>query len=311
MALSLRFKRRTEPGWLAIHLHADRIDIAHVLREAGKPPRLKSLESVPKEGTDSEALGKLRRSMHLQNYRCTTMVEPDAYQVVQVDAPNVGADELKAALKWRIKDLLEFPADQAIVEALDVPVEGAPAGRPHLMFAVAARRDAVAARVQAFQQAGVPLAVIDVPEMGQRNIASLFEEGQRGIAMLAFYERGGLLTFTRGGELFAVRRIEVTASALAEADAERRVQLFERVGLELQRSLDNFDRQFSHVPVQRLLVCPFGGAASLVDYLKQNLFVPVEVADIASALQTGGAPLGAAEQERYLAALGLALRDEA
>lgn len=298
---------------MAIALQGQRIDVAHVRREPGHRPCLTSWDSFRTEGSDAEALTRLRRSLGLQRYRCTTLIDPSCYQFLQVEAPQVQPAELRAALRWRMKDLLEFPVDEAVVDVLNIPQGGMQPGRQHLMFGVAARKAAIIARVHAFQQAGIPLEVIDVPEMAQRNVAALFEQPGRGLAMLAFYERGGLLTFTRGGELFALRRIDIPVQALAEADDERRIQLFDRVGLELQRSLDNFDRQFSHIPLQRLLVCPLPGVVGMFDYLKQNLYLPVEEADLSGALDgAGGAGFRtAAEQLQYLPVLGIALRDEA
>jgi MSHA biogenesis protein MshI len=308
----LSLTKRKEPGWLAITLNSQRIDVVRVVRESGRQPRLASFDSYRKEGSDVEALTRLRRSLGLQRYRCTTLIDSSAYQFLQVEAPQVHAAELKAAMRWRIKEQLEFPVEQAVVDVLDIPLDGAPPGRPHLMFAVAARSKAVGEQVQVFQQAGIPLEVIDVAEMAQRNIAALFEQPGRGLAMLAFYEGGGLLTFTRNGELFALRRIDVPAQALTEANDERRIQLFERVGLELQRSLDNFDRQFSHVPLQRLLVCSPPGATGLLDYLKQNLYLPVEEANLGTVLDTAQAVgfSNAGEQSQYLSAIGIALRTE-
>lgn len=128
--------------------------------------------------------------------------------------------------------------------------------------------------------------------------------------MLGLHEHGGLLTFTRGGELHALRRMEVGAGALAEADPERRQAAFERIGLELQRSLDHFDRQFSHVPLRRLLVCPGEAASALVDYLGRNLFLPVELAELGSVVDLDGIGLRPGEEARLVTTLGLALRDE-
>src|SRR6185295_10654776 len=122
-----------------------------------------------------------------------------AYQVVQVNAPAVPADELASALRWAVKDSLDFPAEQAIVDVLQVPAEGAVAGRPPLAFAVAARREKVAECVQTFQRAGVRLKVIDIAEAAQRNVAALFEQPGRGLAMLVLHDHGGLLSFTRDG----------------------------------------------------------------------------------------------------------------
>ena len=38
----------------------------------------------------------------------------------------------------------------------------------------------------------------------------MFEQSGQGIAALAFYDDGGMLTFTRAGELYSVRRVDAT-----------------------------------------------------------------------------------------------------
>jgi len=309
------FNRQTQPGWMAVTLHPQQIALAHVVRDGAKP-RLALLDRQPRErSTDADALTRLRRSMSLQRYRCTTLLDIGAYQFVQVNTPAVPADELKSALRWAVKDSIDFPADQAVIDVLQVPADGAPAGRPALAFAIAARREKVAERVQAFQRAGLKLKVIDIAEAAQRNVAALFEQPGRGLALLAFHEHGGLLTFTRDGELFASRHIDIPGSALTladDADAARRDAQFERIGLEVQRSLDNFDRQFTQITLQRLLVAAPDGGAALVNYLTQNLYLPVESADLTAVMDTDAFPAlkDPAEQAQWLQPIGIALRQE-
>ena len=302
---------------MAVSLHPQQITLAHVVRAgAGARPRMHLLDSVKREhGSEADALARLRRAFALQRYRCTTALEHSAYQFVQVNTPSVPAEELKSALRWAVKDSLDFPADDAVIDVLQVPADGAPLGRPPLAFAVAARRQKVAERVQAFQRAKLKLKAIEVTETAQRNVAALFEQPARGLAMLAFHEQGGLLTFTRDGELFASRHIDIAAGALAlqdDADAARRAALFERIGLEVQRSLDNFDRQFSQIALQRVIVAAPTGAGALVNYLASNLYLPVEGADLTTVIDTEAFPAlrEPTEQAQWLAAIGLALRSE-
>jgi MSHA biogenesis protein MshI len=213
-----------------------------------------------------------------------------------------------------VRNALDFPADDAVVDLLHVPSDGAPAGRAPLVFAVAARRERVAERVQAFQRAGVRLKAIDIAEAAQRNVAALLEQPGRGLAMLSLHADGGVLTFTRDGQLFAARRMEITAEALADdADPDRRSAALDRIGLELQRSLDNFDRQFSQVALQRVVVAATAGARALAGFLAQNLYLPVEPLDLAAVLEleSGTALADPSVQAQWLPAIGLALRDEA
>jgi len=64
---------------------------------------------------------------------------------------------------------------------LDVPVPPNTAQRAHYMYAVAARNETIRTTVERFQKAGLPLAVIDIPDMAQRNVAPLYESEQRGV----------------------------------------------------------------------------------------------------------------------------------
>lgn len=297
---------------MAVTLRAQQIALAHVVRDAGAPPRLAMFELGARErSSDADALARARRAAGLQRYRCTTLLDAGAYQFVQVNTPSVPAEELKSALRWAVKDSLDFAADQAVIDVLQVPADGAPPGRPPLAFAIAARRERVAERVQAFQRAGLPLKVIEVAETAQRNVAALFEQPGRGLALLAFDEHGGLLTFTRDGELFASRHIDIAAAALADdGDTSRRDALFERIGLEVQRSLDSFDRQFSQIALQRVLVAA-PAAAALVEFLSNNLYLPVEAADLSSVMDTRACPAmnDIGEQAQWLQTIGLALRN--
>jgi MSHA biogenesis protein MshI len=296
---------------MALDLRTSGVRMAHVVRTRTKP-RLELLRRIERAGSEADDLGRLRRTFGLQRFVCTTAADRSAYQIVQMNAPAVSADEMNAALRWGVKDSLDFPVDDALIDSFAVPADGAPPGRPRLVLAVAARRERIAARVQAFQRSGIPLKVIDIAEAAQRNLAALFEQPDRAIAFLAFDANGGLLTFTRNGELYALRHIDATpTSLLADASVEAREPVYERIALELQRSLDNFDRLFSQLPLQRVVVAPFAGAAELIAYLRDNLAPPVEAADLESVFERDGeVALGSdAEQADWLRPIGLALRD--
>src|SRR4051812_16960231 len=148
------FNASLRPGWMAIELKPEQVRIAHVIRTGPRRARLAMRHSVERAGTDTDDLARLRRSLGLQHYRCTTSVDASAYQIVALNAPSVAADEMNTALRGGVKDALDFPADDALIDSLAVPTDGAPAGRAPMVLAVAARRDRVGTRVQAFQRSG-------------------------------------------------------------------------------------------------------------------------------------------------------------
>lgn len=179
-----------------------------------------------------------------------------------------------------------------------------------MVYAVAASASTVGAVMHDYAVAKLPLEAIDIPELAQRNVAALFETENRGLAFLHLDESGGLLTITYRGELYAVRKIEISAAQLADADPDRRAQLLERVMLELQRTLDNFDRQYSFISVAGLLVASCPEVSELQSYLAENLYVPVQRMDLATVCDFPAVPelRDVARQAQCLPVIGAALR---
>ncbi|MDE2440336.1 MAG: agglutinin biogenesis protein MshI, partial [Betaproteobacteria bacterium] len=288
----------------------DRMDIAHVIRPVGHPPEIRRCDSFRLEGNESDALSRLAQNLGLKRYRCASLLGENQYHMAQIESPTVPPEERAQALRWRLKDVVDFSVEGAAVAVADIPTEG---NRQAQVFAVVAPRAVIGERMALFHQARVPLEAIDIPEMAVRNVASLFEEANRGLAFLALNADESLLTITFHGELYLSRRIEVSSQALADADMERRQQMLERLALELQRTLDNFDRQYGFISVSRLLVCSEFDCAGAVAALTQNLYLPVQAADLAQVVEFGSIPeLRSAErQAQCLLAIGTALRSGA
>jgi MSHA biogenesis protein MshI len=301
-------KPKTEPGWLSVAMREGRVDLVHLRRESGRKPAVLLADSVEKGVDDAATLSALRKPMRLDRYRCTTLLSHGKYQFIQTDAVAGAPDEAREVVRWKLKDQVEFPVDTAAIDLLPIPSDG----RAPQVFAALSPESTIAPLVQAFQAAKVSLAAIDLPEMSQRNIAALFEEEGRGQATLIFDDDEGLLTFTLNGELLVVRHVELTARQLMTADDDRRSMLFERIALDVQRSLDNFDRMYSSIPLAHLLVAPIPGVDGFLAHLRANLTISVVPLDVSRVLDLGAVPalLDPLRQFQCLRAIGAALRDE-
>ncbi len=302
-----------KPGWFCINLMPDRVDVCHVNATGRARPEILLCDSYRKEGGDKATLSRLRRELDLDSYRCTTLLRSGDYQIVQVEAPaNVPEQEAKSAVRWRIKDMIDYPVEAATVDAVFIPAADGAAGRTPQMLAVAAKNDAIAASIKPFNDADIPLEVIDIPEFAQRNLAQRLELEGRGLALLAFDERGGLLTFTCGGELYQSRRIEISLKSFDGAGPEQRKGLYDRLVLELQRSLDHFDRQFRDIAVARVMVTPVPGADDMREHLAANLDVPVALIHLSEIMDFPHLPElhEDARQAQCLQLIGAAMREE-
>jgi len=298
-------------GWTAVVFGPNRIAVADVTRGRDAQPRVVAYDNFAREGGELEALKRLKHSKRVTRNRCTTLLWHGQYQLLQVEAPgslpeNTPRAEMREALRWRIQEMVDFPIEQATIDVLNIPVQGA---RTPQIWVVATSHDVLRPRVQLFQDAKVPLTAVDIPELAQRNLAGLFEEPNRGLALVAFNDKGGLLTVSYQSELYMTRHIDVSGPELTGADASA---LHERVLLDIQRSLDSFDRNFSTIPLTRLLVGPLPGGEAFVQYLGSNLSLPVTAANLAEVMDFTATPRlteTAVQAEAWLA-LGAALRDE-
>jgi len=300
-------------GWTALMFCADRVAMADVERRAGARPRVHAGDVFAREGDDLTALKRLKNARRPWRKRRVALLCEGQYQLLQAEAPDNITDlprqELREALRWRIKEMVDFPVEQAGIDVVEIPAAGS---RARQLWVVAARHETVRDCVHLFQDARVALDAIDIPEMAQRNLAGLFEEENRGLALVGFDPResgGGLLTITWQGELIVMRHLEASGPALSRPGA---AALHERILLDIQRTLDNFDRNYSMITINRLLVGPLPGGEEFVAYLAANLSLPVAGANLCDVLDLSAVPAledPAVQAENWLA-LGAALREE-
>jgi len=246
--------------------------------------------------------------------RCAVLLASGEFQISAVDSPpEVPQGELKAAMRWRMKEVIDYPVEDAVFDLLEIPEGQGGAGRSNLVYVIVARNELVKSYVRRFDEAKIPLAVIDIPETAQRNVTALYEQDGRGVGLLYFDDTGGLLTVTSGGELYLVRRFDFTMKQIREAKDAQQEELFGRILVELQRTLDNFERQNSQIVLSRLMLGPLPEPTPLGDYLRANFGVEVAEVALEDVLDFRGPAPDANSQWQYFHMIGCAIRsgDEA
>ena len=303
-------KKEHKDGWLAIRFLQGERCVAHVRRTTGRPEvNLCLLER--NNPADPDALMRFAKEFRTGQYQCLTLLNLSEYQVLPVETLNVPPEELKTAVRWKIKDLLDYHIDDAAIDVLRIPSDKGSVPH-HGMYAIATRNEVIRRCVARFEDANILLSAIDIPEMAQRNIASLLEEPGRGLALLSFDEDGGLLTVTCDTELYLSRHIEAPLSQLMQEDTEQRQRYLDRVVMELQRSFDYFERQFHDIELDKLMMAPLPLAIGLEGYLARNLQMAVEVVDLYRLFDFSKVAAGLQQDQlpRCFLTLGAALRLE-
>lgn len=291
------------PGLTALVPLGDQTCVARVDRARGGPV-LRFLEFVSNHD-DGRNARRMLEHRKLQRSECTTVVDADAYNLLLVEAPAVHAEEMRAAVRWRIKELIPFHVDDAVIDVFEIPGQTSHS-QGRMMYAVAARSAKVRERIDLVEGQGLRLEVIDLPEMCLRNIAALTPEDARGVALLTLAEQHGWITLSREGVLYLARRLDFGSQALARGDHG----LLDQLVLELQRSLDYYESHFTHGTIADLYVAPLPDSVpGLLPHLAQGLAVQVKPLDLPVLLE-GAESLDDAQCARGLLAIGAALRHE-
>ncbi|MBR7800064.1 agglutinin biogenesis protein MshI [Undibacterium fentianense] len=307
-------KNKKKTDLMAIRIANDGVYSACIRHVTGSLPALDFLAFYPNDQqTQAALLERLARESPAKQKRCLLQLNSRDYQWFAIDHLNVPDTELRSAMQWRLKELLDYPVESAYFDVLKVPGDVQNGGRNQSLIAIVAANQTLANFQQLFHTAKLPLAVIDVAELAQRNWSVCLESPGRGLAMLSFDQYGGMLTVTFSGELYLARRLEINLSDLQHADESERTASYERISLELQRSLDHFDRQHNYITTEKLVLAPLGQSASpLRDFLTANMYLPVEILDLSSLVQMDTIPelKDAARQAAFFSIIGAALRQD-
>ena len=227
------------------------------------------------------------------------------YQMLLVEAPDVLPAEIKAAVRWRLKDLIDYPVADAIVDVFPIP-EPARRSSTKMMYAVAARRHAIEQHVAAMRGASTALDVIDIPELALRNLAAKLPEAAQGLILLWLNEDSAQLFVIKGEMIYLSRQVAFATGVFAELETvETHV---DAVSLELQRSMDYFESHYEQAPLAHLVIAPGDERARLLQAaLAGQTSLNIQTLDLRRAVDTADESLSA--DRGSVLAIGAALRE--
>ncbi|MDR0563387.1 MAG: hypothetical protein LBG78_00435 [Azoarcus sp.] len=303
------FPSSNKPGWMAILPQEGRITLAYVVCRAGYHPEVRGLESFTVDSDDLPALlTRLKAARSLKSYRCVTLLDKNDFQITPLDAPRVPKEERREALRWSLRGVVDYPIETACLGVLEIPASQTDHVANVLLISAAER--VVREKASPFETAGIVLDAIDVPELAQRNVAALLEDENRALVFMHLNENGSQLTLTWRGELVAVRRGEISSRHMSSDNPEHRARNRERLVVEIQRTLDNFDRRYHGIPVSKVVMASYPRIDGLATELAENIYVPVREMDLSSVIDFPDVPKlrDPVFQAKNLLAIGAALR---
>lgn len=243
----------------------------------------------------------------LTGARCHVTLAGDQYQILLVEPPEVPDEELRNAIRWRLKDLISIPLEQAAIDVFALPEDGT-RSKKKMVYVVAAEEQKIKSVIALVEQSGLQLQAIDVGELAIRNVANTLlgdDTWERGIAVARIRRGAGSVYIYRQGNMYLARSFALDYKAGLLDDLPE-----ENLALELQRSVDYYERQMGQAPPTVIYVC---GENILEDklgpVLKASLGVQLQVLDPAAVVRLED-DIDSAVSQRCLAAIGAAMRQE-
>jgi MSHA biogenesis protein MshI len=219
----------------------------------------------------------------------------------------VPAAELANAMKWRLKDLVTQPLDQLAIDVFHVPNEGG-RGNRKMIYVVVVNKDYLQALIEYVRQSELKLLAIDIAELALRNLAIHLidpQYDQRGVAIARLHQGAGSVAIYRAGDMYLSRHFELAYGGGLLDDLP-----VEALALELQRSVDYYERQMGQLSPA---VVYLGGEnivdEKITDNLRKILSVPLQMLDFSGAV-TMENEFESGIMQLSLGALGAAMRQE-
>ncbi len=311
MGLSWNNKDRAR-GWIGVDSGREGICGVSVRPPAtsGGKPQIVKCGMVAANEFSSDALLQLSDKISVPGFKWTFPLDRSDYKIMVIPEPPVLPSEMEESIRWSLGTMIEYPADEASIAWIPIPTKQYLDSRPPHIYVIVTRNETVQRYTKLFHNAKLPLGALDVRETAQRNIASLLEEPGKGIGLIVMGDQGISITFTFGGELFLDRFIDESMDAILASDDEDKRKIFDRITLQVQRSIDFINRTLPFMTIGRIVISPLPSPLAFREHLAQNISEPVEMLDINTLFDLSLTPeLRQVEsQARYLSALGAALR---
>lgn len=224
-----------------------------------KAPFYKALSSL----TALQAYVKLN---HFQGEPCHFILPSSEYRLLLLDKPSVLDRELSSAVRWLIKDLIQFPLEDAAVAAYPIPIE---ASGSEKVYVAVTRLSYLKTLITQMDSVGLILTSVDIPELAMRGLFASAAQKITAIAFLRRDEKIYKLVIYHAGSMVLERAIQCPLMVGQMLNGE--------FVSEIQRTLEYYQVQLKQLPPEKLYLSPsFVNNPIVVTELGKSLAVSIE-----------------------------------
>lgn len=287
-----------------------------IISHASSPPVLIHAEFYPSpSAADQEALlAQLKSEHQLDSYACNIVLTPDEYQLLQVESPDVPNNELNSAIRWRIKDLIDFHIDDAVIDLISVPGEHASADRS--VQVIACRKSVIQRYVDQLHAKKYVLSTIDIAELSGRNLLQLQSkqnDANEAVALLNLWGDYARISLYLNDDLYLSRSSSIGLHTLShifenETIDDTSLAVIDSLALELQRTFDYYESHSRQTPIQQLFIqCNEPFSSKMAELIQQRTGINTQEIKLDRIVQKNSTHIDPLPN-RCLSAIGGALR---
>ncbi|WP_286270026.1 MSHA biogenesis protein MshI [Thalassotalea hakodatensis] len=205
--------------------------------------------------------------------QCHLVLSSKHNQVVQIDKPALPEEEINSALKWQIKDLVSIPPENMVIDYFDAPKTSNDSDKIHV---ICAAKDMLATWLTSLNTQQLSVASITIEEFAFAALMPNIDDAK--ILLCQQPNEDMLLLIVKQGRLYFQRRLRGMAQIGEKTEQELSFGTIDSLSLEIQRSMDYFERQMKQAPIKSIeVLVPIENEAYLARCLAENANVAVNL----------------------------------
>lgn len=223
--------------------------------------------------------------------QCYLVLSSKQNQIVQIDKPQVPAQEIAQAVKWQVKDLVTIAPEDMVIDYFD---DAKVTSGPEKIHVVCADKNELMAYIADLDEYPLTIKAITTEEFAFASLFPIQDEARLMVCQQPNEDM--LILIVKQGVLFFQRRLRGMDKIALKTEDELNMGIIDSLSLEIQRSTDYFERQLKQPPIRSIdVLVPMKNEAFLARRLAENTDIPVNLFTM---------PDGFSEQRAFAASVG-------
>lgn len=235
-----------------------------------------------------DVLKELVVTHDLDRYDCHVVLATEDYRLISLESPLLeDNDEMLAALRWKIADLIDFSSDDALLDFYPMPISER-ANSVAMVEVVASPKSSIQGLVDLCHSCNLNITSITVQETALRNLSTLLVDSGRGVVLLHLQRNSSHILITHNNIMQLNRKIASGFERLNDDGSLgiEQVKIEQNsLALEIQRSKDHVMSAYSFSPNIELTVLPTPtNTQGILNFLINEHGITARIMDLATLI---------------------------